>query len=378
MDGIDVRWRGSRRKRRHQFNVGPPAKPGDDKLPHMSRWQDLKNDPKLRERLALRERIIAALRCFFVERGFTEVETPTVVASPGMEPNLAPFETRVTTNDGRAFAAGLITSPEYAMKKLLAAGYERIFEIARVYRNGEPVGGMHNPEFTMVEWYRANADYEAIMRDTEEMVVEVAKAVLGTTTVPFRGRTVDLAAPWERMSVAEAFREHADMDLAAGIDDPAAFVAKAAAKGAANGDETFEDTFFKVFLRDVEPKLGQDRPVILYDYPASMAALSVTKASDPRFAERFEAYVAGIELCNAFTELTDPVEQHRRLLEEQEQRRKEGKTVFPVDEDFLAALAAMPPSAGIALGVDRLVVLLTDASDLRDVLYFPAEDIFSL
>lgn len=343
----------------------------------MTRWQELKNDPKLRERLALRGRIITAMRGFFVSRGFTEVETPTVVPSPGMEPNLSPLETRVTTNDGRSFEAGLITSPEYAMKRLLAAGYERIFEIARTYRNGEPVGGLHNPEFTMIEWYRASEDYTAIIRDTEEMVAAVAKEALGTTTITYRGETIDLAAPWERLSVAESFTKYADMDLAAGIDDPAAFIAEAVRRGTVNSDETFEDAFFKVFLTHIEPKLGRGKPTILYDYPRSMAALSKVKEADPRFAERFEAYIAGIELCNAYTELTDAKEQRQRLVQEAEERRLAGKKVFPIDEDFISAVAEMPPSGGIALGVDRLVLLLADASDLRDVLYFPAEDLFS-
>lgn len=343
----------------------------------MSRWQELKSDPKLRERLALRGRIIAAMRGFFVSRGFTEAETPTVVPSPGMEPNLSPFETRVTTADGRSFEAGLITSPEYAMKRLLAAGYERVFEIARVYRNAEPVGGLHNPEFTMIEWYRANEDYTAIMRDTEEMVAAVAKEALGSSTITFHGETIDLSAPWERLSVAEAFTKYADMDLASGIDDQEAFIVEAARRGTVNGDESFEDVFFKVFLTHIEPKLGRGKPTILYDYPRSMAALSKVKDADPRFAERFEVYVAGIELCNAYTELTDAAEQHRRLVQEAEERRAAGKKVFPIDEDFISAVAAMPKAGGIALGVDRLVLLLTDASNLRDVLYFPAQDTFS-
>ena len=348
----------------------------------MKNWERLNDDSALRDRLARRGFVIRTLRQWFLSAGFDEVETPAVVRSPGMEPNLSPFETSVVRGqDGARFSAGLITSPEYQMKKLLAAGYERIFEICRVFRNGEPFGAgddTHNPEFTMIEWYPAQADYTAIMRDTEEMVAAVARAATGSALIQYAGRTIDLTPPWPRLTVAEAMLTHASLDLSRAIDDPAWFRQEVAARGLEpQATDSWDDLFFRLFLRDVEPKLAQDgRPVILHEYPRSMAALSRISPRDPRYAERFEAYVAGIELCNAYSELTDQPEQSARLATEAEERRAAGKTVHPIDDDFVRAVGQMPPSAGIALGVDRLVMLLTNSRNIRDILFFPAEDLF--
>jgi lysyl-tRNA synthetase class 2 len=342
------------------------------------RFEQLRDDSALRERLTQRAKIIAAVRKWFRDEGFLEVETPTLVRTPGMEPHLSTFETVLKEQGSVAsHAVHLITSPEYAMKKLLAAGFPKIFELARCYRNDEPWDGGHNPEFTMLEWYRADADYRSIMDDVEAMVSAVAKEANGTTLITVDGTTVDLAPSWERMTVTEAFRTYANMDLNAVVDDAEAFAK--AARGAGHEipeNMTFEDAFFKVFLTAIEPSFGRTRPTILYDWPASMAALSRLKPEDPRYAERFEVYVRGVELANAFSELNDADEQRRRLLEEQGQRRTMGKPDFPLDEEFLSAVGSMPPSGGIALGVDRLVMLLTSASTIRDVLAFPATMIF--
>ncbi|HTK05517.1 MAG TPA: EF-P lysine aminoacylase EpmA [Candidatus Eisenbacteria bacterium] len=342
-------------------------------------WKRWKTDPEYRARMEKRAAIIAGVRSFFASRGFMEAETPTIVAYPGMEPHLDPFATTLRRNDGAGFAAHLITSPEYSLKKLLAAGLPKIFDITRCYRDGEPWDGGHNPEFTMIEWYRADADYTAIMRDTEELAAELAAKTTGSAKIRYQGRTLDLSAPWPRMTVAEAMDRYAGIDLAAGIDDPERFRAAVEAKGCpTDPKDAFDDVFFRIFLRDVEPKLGDDgRPVILYEYPRSMAALARLKPGDGRYAERFEAYCGGMELCNAFSELNDAAEQRRRLEEEQAQRASLGRPVYGLDEDFLEAVGKMPPSAGIALGVDRLVMLLTDAPTIRDVLFFPAGDLFT-
>jgi lysyl-tRNA synthetase class 2 len=349
-------------------------------------WQRLKGDEALRERLACRGWIKERVRGFFLEQGFTEAETPCLVAHPGMEPNLALFETELR-DPARAAASGyLITSPEYALKKLLAAGYSKLFELSRCFRNEEPLGGSHNPEFTMLEWYRTEADYTQLMADTEQLVSGLAQGLFGRTVIDWHNGQLDLATPWPRVSVAEAFQRYVQFDLVRALDDREYFESMAAVKGvAAAPDDTFSDLFFRLFIRYIEPRLGEPgstgapwRPVILYDYPAEMAALARLKPSDQRWAERFEVYTGGLELANAFSELTDAAEQRRRLEAEQAERRAAGKPTPPIDEDFLEAVAAMPDSAGIALGFDRLVMLLTNTRDIREVLFFPAGDLFRL
>ena len=343
----------------------------------MQNWKRLKTDAVFRARMEKRSAVVAAVRDFFRSEKFLEVETPTVVAVPGMEPHLDPFRTSVIGLDGRLYDAHLITSPEYAMKKLLAGGLERIFEITRTYRNGEPWDGGHNPEFTMIEWYRADAEYTTIMTDLERMVSATARAVTGSERIRFQGKEIDLSTPWPRMTVAEAFDRYTGIDLGRGIDDPERFRAAIEAKGCPlTPKDSFDDAFFKIFLRDIEPNLGLLKPLILYEYPRSMAALARLKTSDSRYAERFEAYCGGMELANAFSELNDTAEQRRRLEEERALRQTLGKHDYGIDEQFLEAVGMMPLSAGIALGVDRLIMLLTDAATISDVLFFPAKDLF--
>jgi len=330
----------------------------------MKTWEKYKTDPLYRERISKRQKIVETIRDFFASQGFAEIEAPTMVAAPGMEPNLTQFATELSRHDGLKRRAYLITSPEYSCKKMLAAGVEKLFSMGKVFRNDEPWGGTHNPEFTMIEWYRAHADYTALMDDTERLVDACAKSV-GHPGFPV----------WERVSVKAAFaRVGIDLDHCLTRDTMAEAARR---KGyVVSPDDTFDDCFFKIFLTEIESGLGKDKPTILYDYPVHLASLSRPKAADPRYAERFEAYVNGLELCNAFSELTDPVEQRRRLVEEQRFRVSFGKEKLPIDEDFLAALAHMPPAAGNALGVDRLVMLLTGAKSIEDVILFPASDLF--
>ncbi len=340
-------------------------------------WKRFQTDREFRARMKMRAEVVFAIRKFFRGHGFMEVETPIMVASPDTEPTIDPFATELIRNDGERFRAHLITSPEYSCKKLLTAGYRNIFEVARCFRNGEPWGGTHNPEFTMVEWYRAGADYRAVMEDTERLVQGLAEDLLGTSVIEYQGRRIDLSAPWPRLTVIEAFRRYADIDLEPVLNDAEALRAVARERGYEPGDsDSFDDVFFRVFLRDIEPRLGLDKPVILCEYPSCMAALSRVKPDDPRLAERFEAYVCGIELCNAFSELTDADEQRRRLEKDLATREREGKERFPVDGQFLEAVGQLPEAAGISLGVDRLVMLLTDAPEIRDVLFFPINDLF--
>jgi lysyl-tRNA synthetase class 2 len=327
-----------------------------------------------RELARARARLAAETRRALGALGYEEVETPVMVPAPGMEPHLAPFETAfVPEGGGPPRRRWLVTSPEYAMKRLLAEGFERVFQLSRVFRNGE-VSATHNPEFTMLEFYRAGTDYDGIMADLETLIRAAARALAGGEVVARGGRALDLSAPFERLTVQEAFLRHAGVDLAACGGDAGRLraAARAAGRDAGPDGEPFDDAFFRLMLEAVEPRLGVARPTWLVDWPASMAALARVKAADPRWAERFELYAGGLELANGFSELTDPVEQRARLLEEQALRRRLGRPALPLDEPFLAALGGMPPAGGVAVGFDRLLMLLTGAPSIADVLLFPA------
>ena len=321
--------------------------------------------------LRTRARVLSFVRRFFEAAGFLEVETPLLVHSPGMEPHLDAFETLYNDN-GRVERLYLPTSPEYAMKRLLSAGYERIFQICKSFRQETP-GPMHSPEFTLLEWYRAYADYTSIMADAETLIHALVCEITGKPTVKYQGSTVDFTPPWQRLTVREAFARYAGVytDPAENLD---AFIREARQQGhrSVRPGDPFEIAYFKVFLDAVEKHLGAGRPTFLVDYPAEMAALARLKQNAPGIAERFELYVSGVELANAFTELNDPAEQRARLEEEAGQRRKSGRPAYPIDERFLGALeAGMPPAGGIALGVDRLVMVLTDTKHIRDVVAIP-------
>jgi lysyl-tRNA synthetase class 2 len=293
-----------------------------------------------------------------------------------MEPHIDAFRAPFVAEGGGAERPlWLHSSPEYAMKRLLADGFTRIFQLARVFRNGE-VSRTHNPEFTLLELYRAGTDYRGIMADTERAIEACARALSpdGTARALRAGRLVDLSAPFEVVTVLEAFRRHAGVDLSAcgGEAGRLALLARAAGHDPGPPGEAFEDVFFRVMLNAVEPKLGVGRPTWLIDWPASMAALSRVKARDPRWAERFELYAGGLELANGFSELNDAAEQRARLKEEQGQRARLGRPVYPLDERFLEAVGRMPPAGGVAVGLDRLLMLLTGAEAIDEVLLFPA------
>lgn len=330
-----------------------------------------------RDNLAKRQRIMAAVRGFFAERDFAEVETPCLQVSPGLEPHLRAFATRLDDAWGNPpETLYLHTSPEFTMKKLLVAGVERLYQIARVFRNGER-SNTHHPEFTMLEWYRAGGTVTQLMDDTEALVRACARAA-GASHMLHGGRICDPFLPWRRLSVAEAFFDYCDMDVLATAPDPwspdrALIAAEARRLGISVSDsDRWDDIFFKIMLDRIEPHLGFGVPVILHSYPVSMAALARPSPADPRVAERFEAYGCGVELCNAFGELTDPAEQRRRFHADMDLKEALYGERYPIDEDFLAALAAgMPDSAGIALGLDRLVMLLCGAECLDDVLWAP-------
>jgi lysyl-tRNA synthetase class 2 len=322
--------------------------------------------------------MIAAVRDFFHAESFVEIDTPALQVSPGLEPHLQAFATRLFEPDAGPAGRPLFlhTSPEFAMKKLLAAGMTRIFQLAHAFRNGDR-GPLHHPEFMLLEWYRAGAGYRDLMADCEALLRVTATAA-GARQLRWRGRSADPAAPWTYLSVADAFTQHCGIDVLATCADPTApslaRLADAARRiGIAPHDgDDWEDLFFRIFLAAIEPHLGIGAPTVLYDYPIALAALARPRPDDPRLAERFELYVCGLELANAFGELTDANEQRARFLRDQARRRALYGEAYPIDEDFLAALATgLPESAGIALGVDRLVMLATGADRIDDVLWAP-------
>jgi lysyl-tRNA synthetase class 2 len=323
-----------------------------------------------------RARLTKVVRETLGALGYEEVETPCLVPAPAMEPHLHAFEAAfLPEGGGTPRPLYLHASPEYAMKRLLADGLTRIFQLARVFRNGE-LSRTHNPEFTMLELYRAGTDYRGVMADLERLVEACARALAadGVPRVGRRGRTLELAAPFERLGVEEAFRLHAGVDLAACEGDAGRLAEAARRAGHDPGPpgETFDDVFFRVMLDAVEPRIGLERPTYLVDWPASMAALARVKPEAPRLAERFELYAGGLELANGYSELTDAGEQRRRLVEEQETRRRLRRPVHPVDERFVEAVGRMPEAGGVAVGLDRLIMLLVGAEAIDDVLLFPA------
>ncbi len=323
-----------------------------------------------------RARLAAEVRRTLGALGYEEVETPCLVPAPGMEPHVQAFETAFAPEGGGdSTPLFLHTSPEYAMKRLLAAGFQRVFQLARVFRNGE-VSATHNPEFTMLEIYREGAGSQGVMADLERLVEACARSLAadGSARVRSRGAEIDLAAPFERLTVRDAFRRHAGVDLEACGGDAERLAAAARGSGIDPGPpgEPFDDVFFRVMLDAVEPRIGRERPTWLVEWPASMAALARLVPGDPRWAERFELYAGGLELANGFAELTDAVEQRRRLEEERELRRRLGRPVYPLDERFIEAVGRMPEAGGVAVGFDRLLMLLTGAESIEEVLLFPA------
>lgn len=335
-----------------------------------------------RDRFAARARYLAArgaalraVRRFFEAEGFAEVDTPALQISPGLEPHLRAFATTLDEPGAGLRPFFLHTSPEFAMKKLLAAGVPKLFQLAHAFRNGER-GATHHPEFTLLEWYRAGATYQTLMTDCERLLTAVLEAV-GVPQYNWQGQAVDPHRPWRRETVASVFADRCGIDILATAPDPEqprldllAAAARPIGIAPHPGDD-WDDLFFRIFLERIEPTLGIGVPAILADYPIAMAALARAKPGDPRLAERFEVYIGGLELANGFSELTDPVEQRQRFERGGARKRARYGEAYPIDEDFLAALAAMPPSAGIALGFDRLVMLASGAARIDDVLWVP-------
>ncbi len=330
-----------------------------------------------RANLVKRSAIIRALRHWFESEALVEVETPALQVSPGLEPHLIAFATELKAPGATKGATmRLHTSPEFAMKKLLVAGVPNLFQFARVFRNGER-SATHHPEFTMLEWYRSFVDYSAVMADCAA-ILRMAADAAGAERFVWQDAACDPRATPERLTVQDAFLRHCGIDLLATAPDPlrpdVRLLAHAAARIAIqphDGDR-WDDLVFRIFMERIEPFLGVGRATLLHDYPISMAALSRAKPGDPRVAERVELYVAGLELANGFSELIDAEEQRSRFEADMDLKQKLYGERYPIDEDFLAALAhGLPACAGMALGLDRLVMLACGASDIDAVLWAP-------
>ncbi len=343
--------------------------------PLPSPWWRPENHQDRRPFLLGRNAIQKALRGWFEDQEFTEVDVAALAISPGNEAHLHAFATEAVTTDGQRSQLYLHTSPEFACKKLLAAGERKIFDFAKVWRNRER-GALHHPEFTMLEWYRADQPYETLMADCGSLLALAAETV-GAESLRFRGHACDPFAQAERITVAEAFARWAGVDLlmsvsADGTVDRAALAEQAPVRVA--DDDTWSDIVSRILVEKIEPHLGMGRPTLLTEYPIAQAALARPKPGNPYVAERFELYACGVELANAFGELTDVDQQFDRLIAEMDEKQRVYGERYPIDEDFLAALAVMPQASGSALGFDRLVMLATGAARIDQVIWTPVPD----
>jgi lysyl-tRNA synthetase class 2 len=320
----------------------------------MKTWQRIKSDPNLLKTYFVRERVIQIIRKYFLDQSFHEVFTPIMVPVPSIEPNLEVFQTELRTAKGIKRKAFLISSPEYAHKRLLAAGVGNIFEITKSFRNEEEVSRLHSPEFTILEWYKVNSDYTDIMRDFEQLFLKI----IGSNKMVYQTEEYDLTLPWPRFRFEDLFKKYANVDVS----------------------KVPDEDFYKIYFNKIEPELLKlKKPYFVCDYPITQASLSRPKKDDPRFAERFEVFLAGVELGNCFSELTDAEEQHKRFEEDLAARKSLGKTDFPIDEDFITALkSGMPECSGIAVGIDRLIMLAADVPSVSDTIFFPDDEMFDI
>lgn len=332
-------------------------------------WSDLKDNSQLKKNYEMRIKITKLIREFFWSQDFQETETPVAVRLPGQEPYLNPIPVLFHDPAGEAHRFSLQTSPEFAMKKLLAAGFTKIFQICKCFRDFESFGGNHNPEFTMIEWYRAPGTLKEIMDDTEALFKFIA-GELKMESVQYKEYKILILGEWEKLSMREVWKKYLGVELDDYLTaESMAELVKSRGLSAAESD-AYEDLFYKIFLNEIELKLGLEKPVMIYDYPEQMTSLSRLSKNDSRYAERFELYIGGLELANAFGELTDAAEQKKRLEADKEKRKQLGKEIWPVDPEFVSALkSGIPTAGGIALGVDRLVMLFAGAKDINEVIF---------
>ncbi len=336
-----------------------------------SNWQKLKSGEIDWTLSHHRAGIIRSIRHFFESRDFLEVNAPLLTPYPTLDSNIHSMETRFCEEKGKSHRLFLHTSPEHAMKKLLAGGAERIFFLGKVFRDRE-LTRLHNPEFTMLEWYRANATYNDIMQDTENLIHCIAQEHIQSNELVYQGLKIDLTLPWERTTLQTLFEREAGIDLKKSLS-----IEKLKKSASDHGihvqkKEDWETIFFRIFLEKIEPKCGRSKPLFVMDYPAQMGLMAKRKEGEVDWVERVELYITGLEIANGYSELTDPDEQRTRFQQEQKMKANAGYSNYRIDDELLSALQlGMPPSAGMALGVDRLVMLLTNETDIQNVLLFP-------
>lgn len=351
----------------------------------MRNWQKIKSNSQLKEFFLIREKIVDAIRAYFKNNAFHEVETPLMLGVPGTEPYFNLFETKLQLIDGQEKPAYLATSPEYAMKKLLAADFGNIFQICKTFRNQESLGGTHNPEFTILEFYHVDANYFDVMNDFSKMLSFICQSLkVDEKNLIYQGRTFNLSDPYPKFSVAELFKKYLNLNEDE-LFDLSAICRKALELGydlsgikPLSKDLAWEEIYNQLFLNEIEPKLAEfNQPVVVYDYPAVQTTLAKKTKKDLRFAERFEVYLAGMELGNAFGELTDVVLQKKGLEADLNLRRELGKKEQDIDQDFLDALeSGLPECSGMAVGIDRLVMLFANVENIDEILLFPASELF--
>ncbi|MDO8626098.1 MAG: EF-P lysine aminoacylase EpmA [Candidatus Magasanikbacteria bacterium] len=339
----------------------------------MSTWLELKNNPRLKKIYETRLLITRLTREFFWSLGFSEAETPLAVGYPGQEPYLNPVPVVFEEPNKTKHNFYLHTSPEFSLKKLLAAGFSKVFEITKTFRNNEDLRGLHSPEFTMIEWYRAPGSLEGIMSDAENLFKSIARK-LNQNFVEYNNKKISISREWEKKTMREIWQEYLQVNLDDYLEvEPLQELAVKlglALGGEQKNKAKYEDLFFKIFLNKIEPHLGLEQPIFIYDYPSRFCSLSRLSRPDSRYAERFELYIGGLEIANAFGELTAADEQNRRLEKDKALRASLGKPTWPVDPDFIAALkSGIPEAGGIALGVDRMVLLFTGAKDINEVIF---------
>ena len=333
-------------------------------------WQHLRDKSLDWYSFKFRAEVLNLTRQFFKERSYLEIESPLITPCPTLDSNIHPVEVLLEDEQGNPSSMFLHTSPEHAMKKLLAGGAEKIVYLGKVFRNREQTC-LHNSEFTLCEWYRTGADYHDIMQDTEELIHFLGQKLFNSSTLKYQGQAIDISLPFTKKTIHDLFLEHTGIDLTFAKDITSFKQLAKEQNHLCSESDTWEDLYFKLFINYIEKTLGKKKAMFVTDYPSRMALMARVKEDDPLWVERAELYIGGLELANGYTELTDPQEQRERFLEEQKKKQMQGFN-YPLDEELIDALqSGLPPCSGMALGIDRLIMLFLDKTDIEDVLLFP-------